>query len=950
MPVNESAVQRAMDLITRNPANYSYFFGQLKDPEWIAPLRDAGRFQYPPPAVRQPGTIAFPAWPEGDYLVRMAGLRPELVKEIFIQVPVSDNARIHQYAFEAAIEMPAIFAAEIARREAKWVGEQTSLYMLLPRRIADVVKHLAAGGEANTALALTQSVLRLKAGQNDRSKNEGAAQWRPPADPLPRLAIWDYDSFVRDCIPALIEQKSHETFRFLCAQLDFGMKVHRGEGASIEDFSSIWMPSLEYGHLPDIKGSLVVAVRDAALEIAKSRQGLELVLAQLRKYSWRIFRRLEHFVLSKSSVTEISDVTNALQVKENFSSRRTDPEFYSLLTQWLPKAPTGVQKTVFNVLSEGLDYSIYRARLEAQGQSAPEIDKLIASSKQAWQEEWLRDLTTVPLPPDLAKIRGDMNDSQPANATPLVMPGVRRGQPTPLRASDILAMSAEEFTNYISDWKPRDEFGEPNKAGLGDTLRQAITESPEKLSGHLRALIGGEPTYVRSAIDGLSYAVSLGKNVDAELALDLALYGITQATQENSAPGEAWDQDPGWNWTAKSVGMLLVNMLAKEESLPLQITCRAKIWSIIELIIQPGNTTDISTDVPADAEEQTPISLDNDARTEGIEAAVRYGLWVRSRASDLSAGRAGLPEVFDLLDRAVDPGAQTTRGIREALGHWLPQISYLDDEWLGDKEAQLFPPDEQHYPIYRFTWQSFIVTTHAFTAVFRALHASYLRAIRLMQSWPEKVRKDVNAGLARHLIRIYAWGIERDDSEIMRSFFANAPDDALEQGFRDVGFGTYGSKDKLDVQTQRRLMRLWELRLAAAEKKPSAHRGELSAFGFWFASDALPVDWQMQTLNRLLSIVKTISPSHLVVKKLAEVCGRNPLSAVESLRYLVEGDTEGYEIYGWDENPKIILSAALDSGEARAEEARLLIEQLIVRGHHSYRTLLTKSHGAGAET
>jgi hypothetical protein len=945
MPVNESAVQRALDLITKNPANYAYFFGQLKDPEWIAPLRDAGRFRYPPTAVRQPGTIAFPAWPEGDYLVRMAGLRPELVKDVLIQVPVSDNARIHQYAFEAAVEMPPTFAAEVARREAKWVGEQTSLYMLLPQRIADVVKHLVAGSEANTALALTQAVLRLRAGQEDRSRNENTPQWRPPADPLPQLTIWDYDSFVRDCIPALIEQKPYETFRFLCAQLDFGMKIHRGEGAGIEDFSSIWMPSLEYGHLPDIKGSLVVAVRDAALEIAKSRQGLDLVLTALRKYNWRIFRRLEHFVLSKSSVTELSDVTNALQVKDNFSSRRTDPEFHSLLIQWLPKVPASVQETVVNILSEGLDYSIYRTRLELQGQSAPEIDKLVVRSKQAWQEEWLRDLK-VPLPPDLAKIREEMNDSQQANATRLVMPGVRRGQPTPLSASDILAMGVKEFTNYISDWKPREEFGEPNKAGLGDTLRQAITEGPERLSGHLRALIGGEPTYVRSAIDGLSYAVSLGKKVDAELALDLALYGITQATQENSARGEAWDQDPGWNWTAKSVGMLLVNMLAKEESLPLDIACRTRIWSIIELIMQPGNATDSSTDSTSDAEEPTSISLDNDARTEGIEAAVRYGLWVRSRVPDLTAGRAGLPEVFDLLDRAVDPGAQTTRGIREALGHWLPQISYLDDEWLGEKEPQLFPPEEQLYPIYRFTWQSFIVTTHAFTAVFRSLRASYLRAITLMQSWPEKVRKDVNAGLARHLIRIYAWGIEPDNSEIMRGFFASASDDALEQGFRDVGFGTHGSKDKLDEPTQQRLMRLWESRLEAAEEKPSAHRGELSAFGFWFASDALPVDWQMQTLNRLLSIIKTVNPSHLVVKKLADVCGRDPLSAVESLRYLVEGDTEGYEVYGWDDNPKIILAAALDGGEASAEEARLLIEQLIVRGHHSYRTLLTKSRGA----
>ena len=947
MSVSESMVKQALDLITKNPANYSYFFGQLKDPEWISPLRDAGRFQHPPSAVREPNTIAFPAWPEGDYLVRMADLRPELVKDVFLQVPVSNNARIHQYAFEAALAMPATLAAEIARREAKWVGEQVSLYMLLPQRIADVVKHLAAGSEANTALELAQAVLRLRTGQGERSKGESDSQWRLPADPLPRLAIWDYDSFVRDTVPALIAQRPYETFRFLCTQLDFGMKVHRGEGTSFEDFSSIWMPSLEYGHLPDIKGSLVVAVRDAALEIANSLQGLESVLTQLRKYGWRIFRRLEHFVLSKSPATETGDVTDALQLKENFTSRRADPEFYSLLTQWLPKVPTGIQESVFNILREGVDYSVHRARLEAEGKSALEIEDLLSRSKQAWQEEWTRDLT-VPLPSDLASIRGEVKAIRQGGMAPPIMPGVRRGQPTPLSASDILAMSAEEFAGYISSWKPGYAFDEPNKAGLGDTLRQAITESPEKLSGHIRALIGGEPTYVRSAIDGLSYATSLGKKVDVELALDLALYGMMQVTQENSAQGEAWDEDPGWAWIAKSVATLLVNMLAKEESLPLEISCRKKIWSIVELIMQPGNRNDGSTDSSGDTEEGAPISLENDARTEGIEAAVRYGLWVRSRVLDLPIGRAGLPEVFDLLDRAVDPGAQTTRGIREALGHWLPQISFLDEEWLGVKEAQLFPSEEQFYSTYRFTWQSFIVTTHAFTAVFRSLRASYLRATTLMQSWPENVRKDVNAGLARHFIRIYAWGIEPEDSEIMQGFFANASDDTLEQGFRDVGFGTYGSKDKLDEQTQQRLMRLWESRLAAAEAKPSAHRGELSAFGFWFASDALPVDWQMQTLNRMLQLVKTISPSHLVVKKLAEVCSRNPLSAVESLRYLVEGDKEGYEIYGWDENGKTVLAAALDGGEASAAEARLLIEQLIVRGHHSYRALLTQSRGTGS--
>ncbi len=227
---------------------------------------------------------------------------------------------------------------------------------------------------------------------------------------------------------------------------------------------------MEYGHLSDIKGSLVVAVSDAALEIAKSRQGLELVLTQLRKYGWRIFRRLEHFILSKSPATETGDVTDALHLKENFASRRTDPEFYGPLTQWLPKVPPGVQESVFNIFREGVDYSIYRARLKAEGKSALEIEDLLSRSKQAWQEEWMRDLT-APLPSDLASIREEVKANRQGGMAPAIMPGVRRGQPTPLSTSDVFAMSAEEFTAYISSWKPGDTFDEPVAVGTSLAAR-----------------------------------------------------------------------------------------------------------------------------------------------------------------------------------------------------------------------------------------------------------------------------------------------------------------------------------------------------------------------------------------------------------------------------------------------------------------------------------------------
>ena len=163
MKISDETVRQAMELIGRNPANYAYFFGQLKEPAWIEPLRAIGRFKHPPAAIRKDNTIAFPSWPEGEYLLRMANLQPETVKNVLLDVPVSDNSRVHEYALEAAAEMPPTLSAEIARKEAKWIDTQESLFMLLPQKIARLVVHLVSGGEENAALELAQATLRIRA-------------------------------------------------------------------------------------------------------------------------------------------------------------------------------------------------------------------------------------------------------------------------------------------------------------------------------------------------------------------------------------------------------------------------------------------------------------------------------------------------------------------------------------------------------------------------------------------------------------------------------------------------------------------------------------------------------------------------------------------------------------------------------------------------------------------
>ena len=64
-------VARALSAIPR-PEQVRYLFAKLDNPEWREPLEKAGSFQSPPSVEHHEneGTISFPIWPQGRYLVK----------------------------------------------------------------------------------------------------------------------------------------------------------------------------------------------------------------------------------------------------------------------------------------------------------------------------------------------------------------------------------------------------------------------------------------------------------------------------------------------------------------------------------------------------------------------------------------------------------------------------------------------------------------------------------------------------------------------------------------------------------------------------------------------------------------------------------------------------------------------------------------------------------------
>src|SRR5438132_13847430 len=112
---------RKAALIRKSPANYDYFFNTLDDPRWLRALTDMGFFQAPPEPEQDGEWIRYPGWPESRYLARIAGTAPSEVLEIAMEVPSTDNARVHQDLLEVAAQLPGEVAARLGRKEIPWL-------------------------------------------------------------------------------------------------------------------------------------------------------------------------------------------------------------------------------------------------------------------------------------------------------------------------------------------------------------------------------------------------------------------------------------------------------------------------------------------------------------------------------------------------------------------------------------------------------------------------------------------------------------------------------------------------------------------------------------------------------------------------------------------------------------------------------------------------------------
>jgi 8-oxo-dGTP pyrophosphatase MutT (NUDIX family) len=926
---------------------YRRFFEGLKNPEWIVPLRDKGWFNSPSQVERdtERGTIGFRTWAASEYLVRMAEHAPEIVTETILGIPESDNFSVHEDFLEAAAKLPAALAVKIADKEAKWIAKQPVMFTLLPTKLGRLAVHLAKLGEKKAALQLVQALLIIT------FKPESTERYRDRVQA--KIDAWHYRDFLKKFLPELSPALGLPLIENRAVTLNvYMLETNKKQAESGDDHSYIWRPAIEQ-HSQNgssrIEDALVVGCRDSAeLAIQAGTVQLEEVLAAFGRYKWWLFRRLElHLVRKLGTKNQV----NAFAArKELFEETGVRHEYAGLLHGRAADLTEATVEAFGSWLETGPDYARWQKNME-EGDGKKPTPAEVTLFGERWkrgQLAFFRDR----IPGTLAKKYEAVIARHPEPEHVDFPSYVSAGwvvKESPKTADELKALSDADLVAFLRSWSPEPKrgFDQDTRSGLAQTLAEAAKSDPRRFAGMADTFVGLDPTYIRCVLQTFEEATRKDLKEDLNKLLGLCEWVIAQSGAL-PAPRNR-DEDPDWSWVRKGAVSFLKATLEKN---CFDLTARERVWVVISAVTKDSDPTpeDESEEKESNSTEPEIISL-NTARGQAMHAVVQYGLWVRrqfdKREEKARAARGFLemPEVKAVLEEHLDPAKDSSPGIRSVYGQWFPWLLLLDPAWATATAAQIFPTATQTDRLRKTAWLTYLCFCHPYDNVFRALEPHYAAAIgRLGEDAEMKSRHgDPDERLGHHLVTFYWRGLlSLDTTALLYKYLDAATDKMRASVVEHVGRSLNNTKGKPPKKYLERMQSFWDWLATTGPLAATLGVETAAAFGWWFCSEKLPLDWTLPRLVKAVEHGKDVEPSqHHVAEQLTKLAASHPLEPVQIFDVLARNDKEGWNVSHWEKEAWGALERALNSDDAKAKKiATDLIDFLGKRGYLRFGELL----------
>ena len=945
--IDQKIIDSVLEQIGKRTVNYEYFFAQLTSPVWIRPLHEHGLFRNPPVPEEEGEFISFPFWPETQYLARMASQAPDIVLEIALQIPDTENTRVYEDLTDAANAMPAQLSVRLLPKLIHAL--ELPYQLLIPDKLGQLVGHLAKSGYVEDALELARALLTSVCGLDMPSEEAEHDASVRPAGARFEVGQWACKQFVENHIPTLIDAAGIDGVCMLADLLENAIliSVEPPSSSDKDDVSYIWRQAIEdddeFAH--DVRNLLVSALRDAAGK-RMSMEGKQ-VLALLEKRHATIFRRIAIHLRRLWPHADLEGTAGLLDEYDLLDNTGLWHELFHLLKEQFGDLPLSAQQAYLAFVDQGAHVGIgHEFNEEITG------DTLAPEECDGYARRW-RYRLLIPIADYLDDEWRGRYEGLWQEFGKLDHPDFHFyvsagwvGPTSPIGEDELAAMSVEEIALFLASWTPSDDWMEPQPEGLGRQMEAVVAEQPQRFAQDAHLFEGLDPTYVRALLQGLQKAVAQDLTFEWEPVIALCSWAVTQPRE---VPGRAvvdGDADPGWGWTRQAIASLLARGLGEGVG-EIPYALRQLVWRVIEALAEDPDPTP-EHEAQYGGTNMGPETLAiNSVRGEAMRAVILYGLWVRRHIEQECYAPEDTREVVQVLERHLDLEVDPSLAIRSIYGRFFPWIAYIDQDWAQANLDRIFPGDEA-LTLYRETaWASYIVFCGPSAQMLEMLDDEYSAAIeRIGTADPVSIPfANPDAQLAAHLMGFYWWGVlclDTPDSLLSR-FYEKADDGLRAHAMRELGHGLQSVSAELDPQIATRLRAHWEQRLEIVHSDPATSgQQELAAFGWWFASGKLDETWLLSQLRTVLVSLAgmELEAIHEVAERLAELCSRFPGESLELLESLV-GQSPERSYYSWRDPARQILAATLaDENADIRESAQRLVNRLGAMRYLEFRDLL----------
>ena len=735
---NEDMIQSLPNLLEPEVL-YRHFFQNLESPAWLKPLKDAGWFDPGNQPIHQemseqPEYYRPPIWHALKYVKKVANhtQKSPCEKTFNILADIVNTIVNYTNDTEASITsnhtdwriITIVCTLPIERIESRhitFVGVSLRSKpgsTLMDSAIGDtVLPKLLNGGAKELTLALLEDILDAEVVHGD-IKSVMEEYW-----------LWDA---LRKHEQAIAELCSVEAIRVACARI----RSLIDDGAySFDIIREIDNAPADYPHRR--YAELLVGFTSGLLRSVEFHSGIEEIVKDLLEEGLAVscndlVKKKARAIFGRIALTAVTHhYENLKQLFWEWQGNPLEetllkPELYQLIQT---NCLTFDESEIDQVLDwiESVQYMAFAEDPETRA-------KVSAYRKR----EWLSALMET----GNEKVISAYEKYQRINPAALEHPGllwwteVGWGNTSPRTIEEMSGMSNAQIAEFLNNFKQEGIAGpsEPSAEGLRETLEEYVTIEPRKFADDFQPFYGVQLQYQCSLLQGFL---------------------------------KAWRDKKKFNWTAllKFTHHILTSKLFRTDAHKTGLNYRDWILAATAELIKAGTTDDehafdlqllplaekillvlvekVKLDNSAIAD--APITVLNSTPEKVFSAMVDYTLRF-ARTNETENGirwpQAIKADFTKRLDRSLEPSFEFSF----TLGAYLPNLMYLDKEWVVSNINRIFPQQDEYH--WQAAFSGYLYNYQIYADLYSLIreHGHYRKALNT-----NFVDKEVPRGLVEHI-------------------------------------------------------------------------------------------------------------------------------------------------------------------------------------------------------